>query len=705
MATPRTDVSIDTSQPLDQLLHQILNYALVAIGAEAGSIMLVANKERILQIKARLGLPRPNRREEPVYRLDSSSIAGWVALNKKPYICGDVESDRHFMRSRSGKNFTSLLSVPVVHEGKVVAVINADAAVPGRFSDRERDILVTVAAHAAAPIAEKISILDAIAEIGIEFTRLPRQEGVQRVLQLIADMAVRSLGADVVTLYQYVQSTDEFPVEGTGPTIAGVIKSPGPMRRKVYAGDISWTMVKNRKAGFYPDVHAEDFLARPATRPEGAPRDRFIDREDIQSMAALLLPYRAESIPSEEIVGVMFVNYRKPHQFNIDERSALASLADYAAATILGARHEEKHRIERVKLVESISAHLAHRMSNFAGPSRLIAQELREYIPLSDTRRQDQLSTIERQASLLLGLSNVLAQRLRDSGSLTRFDDVSIEAELHEAVSDLGIDVSGVNLVCRLPPALPRVRSDQFLIRQVLRDLIRNAAEAVSGQETARIDIMARVDDSARRVVVDITDTGPGVKPKLIDKLFAPGVSSKPDHLGIGLWSCRTFVRATGGDLALTRTGPAGTTFSVYLPTVAEGIETRSMTPAPSQDADVLIVDGPETNQQEVAWQREPSQDADVLIMDDNPDWLAALSAIVTSAHLSLRTASTYEQAAYNLRRYHYKFAILDFSLDDSFGREGLALLDELEERRVGTSVILITAYGTPDIEARADWG
>ena len=125
MAKPFEPIAVETTQPLDMMLHQILNQALVSIGAKAGSVMLVAEKQRILQIKARLGPPRSGRVSERVLSVDDSSIASWVVRHKRSYLCRDVENDDNFMPSRSGRNFTSLLSVPIVHEGKVIAVINA----------------------------------------------------------------------------------------------------------------------------------------------------------------------------------------------------------------------------------------------------------------------------------------------------------------------------------------------------------------------------------------------------------------------------------------------------------------------------------------------------------------------------------------------------------------------------------------------------
>ncbi len=109
-----------------------------------------------------------------------------------------------------------------------------------------------------------------------------------------------------------------FPVEGTGPAIGGTVQDRNAMRRKIYTGDVPWTVVKERRPGFYVNVHVEDFLTREAKRPGLKRRPRFVEREGIESMAALLLPFRAAESKYEEVVGVMFANYKSRHVFNIE---------------------------------------------------------------------------------------------------------------------------------------------------------------------------------------------------------------------------------------------------------------------------------------------------------------------------------------------------------------------------------------------------
>jgi GAF domain-containing protein len=173
----------------------------------------------------------------------------------------------------------------------------------------------------------------------------------------------------------------------------------------VFEKDVPWTIVKERKSGFYSNVREHEFLMGEVDRPGETPRKRFIEREGIESMAALLLPFRAAEDENEEVVGVMFANYRIRHDFNIDESSALATFADYAAAAILNARHEEQRRTQQLKMVESFSANLAHRMSHLVGPGRASAQLVKQRLPPTDEVSLRALDRIEREINLLFELS------------------------------------------------------------------------------------------------------------------------------------------------------------------------------------------------------------------------------------------------------------------------------------------------------------
>jgi signal transduction histidine kinase/CheY-like chemotaxis protein len=473
---------------------------------------------------------------------------------------------------------------------------------------------------------------------------------------------VRSLGADLVTLYQYIQDKDDFPVEGKGPAVGGILLFPGPMHRKVYPGDVPWTVVKERKSGFYSDVDQHDFLAGPVDRPGDKPRPRFIQREGIKSMAALLLPFRAAELREEEVVGVMFANYRTLKEFNIDEMSALATFADYAAMAILNARHEEQRRVQQVKILGSISASFAHRMNNLAGTSRINTQLLRERIPLTDRVSRGLLDDIERESKVLLELAERLARPFKETGSVPDLVTIDIETILNDVIKQVNPDPS-IKMIVSVAPDLPRIESYEFQFREVLHDMLSNAIDAMKGQSSGTLAIKAYHNSKKSRVNIEVTDTGSGIREDIKDRLFNPGVTTKGDSLGIGLWWCKVFMQASGGDVFLKDTAPGtGSTFVIEIPCVIE---------------------------------HENKRQIDVLVVDDDEPWRNTLVRALGNEQLSVETASSYSEASNIISSSRVWLVVLDLSLKaDPENRDGLRLLSDVEKAGLNIQVIVVTGYG-----------
>jgi signal transduction histidine kinase len=96
---------------------------------------------------------------------------------------------------------------------------------------------------------------------------------------------------------------------------------------------------------------------------------------------------------------------------------------------------------------------------------------------------------------------------------------------------------------------LPYVLVDRLQIELVLRNLIRNAAEAMDGAPGAgRIDVSAQCDDAAHVRIV-VRDNGPGISAARRAKVFEPFVSGKPTGMGLGLAVSRAIAEAHGGSL------------------------------------------------------------------------------------------------------------------------------------------------------------
>ena len=119
-------------------------------------------------------------------------------------------------------------------------------------------------------------------------------------------------------------------------------------------------------------------------------------------------------------------------------------------------------------------------------------------------------------------------------------------------------------LTLTLPPTPLAVEGDRVELEQVLFNLIRNALEAVAESAGAREVAIAASLDGAM-AVIDVIDTGPGIRPDVRDRLFTPFVTTRESGTGLGLALSHRLVERAGGDLTLVEASE-GARFRVSLP-------------------------------------------------------------------------------------------------------------------------------------------
>ena len=131
-----------------------------------------------------------------------------------------------------------------------------------------------------------------------------------------------------------------------------------------------------------------------------------------------------------------------------------------------------------------------------------------------------------------------------------------IVTELQELVQS-NARVADVRLQLDLAQALPPVVVDRVQIQHVVLNLVRNALEALKGKVGTREIVIQTAAAGAGEVELSVADNGAGVAPQVVDRLFTPFVSTKPNGTGLGLVSSQTIVRAHDGTLGY-RPGPVG---------------------------------------------------------------------------------------------------------------------------------------------------
>ena len=135
------------------------------------------------------------------------------------------------------------------------------------------------------------------------------------------------------------------------------------------------------------------------------------------------------------------------------------------------------------------------------------------------------------------------------------------------ALALVGSRERGVNWVFEFAPEAGMVFADRVQIQQVLVNLMRNAMGAM--RDTNRRLLHVRTLARGDRVVVEVSDTGPGIPPEIEERLFDPFVTSKPGGMGIGLSIAKRIIEAHGGEIGF-RHGETGTTFYFSLAVAEE---------------------------------------------------------------------------------------------------------------------------------------
>lgn len=128
-------------------------------------------------------------------------------------------------------------------------------------------------------------------------------------------------------------------------------------------------------------------------------------------------------------------------------------------------------------------------------------------------------------------------------------------------------EVHQIDLILELADAPPRAYGDRTQVQQALVNLLINAVQAVERCSRRRITLTTSAGQDGVPTIC-VTDSGPGVPPESLDRIFNDGFTTKPDGSGFGLALCRSVFRAHGGDIVASNRSEGGAKFTAHLPVV-----------------------------------------------------------------------------------------------------------------------------------------
>jgi signal transduction histidine kinase len=233
-----------------------------------------------------------------------------------------------------------------------------------------------------------------------------------------------------------------------------------------------------------------------------------------------------------------------------------ADLLQHALAVERSLAHTEK-----LAAIGELAARIVHDIRNPVTAARSLAQQL---------ARERGSPFAEEHAVILEELARVDRQ-IVDLLRFARRDELALEpVDLAELVREIllrlhpRLDAAGIAVSLDAPRALV-VPADREKVRQVLINLIENAADALCERESER-RIALEVGTKNGSSIVRLTDNGPGVPPDALARIFEPFFSSKAGGTGLGLAIAKRTIEAHGGHIAAENGAREGLCLALELP-------------------------------------------------------------------------------------------------------------------------------------------
>jgi signal transduction histidine kinase len=558
-----SDFLNSTTDP-DKLLRRILREAVSEMKASSGTIAFLDSAEAVLEIAVAYGIELRDARQ---MRLQvGQGVTGAVALCGKPLRVDDVTESSQYVELKPGVR--SELAVPLKVEGEVIGVLNVDSTEPGAFSRDDERLLVAIANQASKVIhtarlyrrlTEQTRRLEALFDVG---QALISPDPLPQILDRIARTV---LGLMEIKLCSVMLLNDRR--ELVLSAVAGGSEHYTQRPNLAVSDSLIGEVVTQRQSLQVFDV-------------KKAPRYRSAAMARKEHLASLL------SVPiffHESLIGILNIYTSRPRRFTEEEKRLLDAFASLCGIAMENARSYERvlraeasiRQADRLATLGILSAEIAHEVRNPITIIAMLVHSLREDKAVAPGRERDVAIIAEK----LERINRIVSQVLRFSKDRdTPTEPVDLNAVLEDVLLLVthSIAARGIQLKRQYDAALPAIQGDRGHFEQVFLNLILNAVEAMPEGGALSIRTLVRTRDErggteldeqgGRNVVVVIRDTGVGIPPGVLSRLFSPFVSSRKEGIGLGLFISQKLLGQYGGKMEAKSVLDKGTVFTVEIP-------------------------------------------------------------------------------------------------------------------------------------------
>jgi PAS domain S-box-containing protein len=342
-------------------------------------------------------------------------------------------------------------------------------------------------------------------------------------------------------------------------------------------------------------------------------------------------------------------------------------------------QRETLHQNEKLSALGGLLAGVAHELNNPLSVVLGLALMLKE--GAADAKVAERADRIGRAAERCARIVKTFLAMARQQPART--SNVTIDEIIASAVEVAGYSIrsSDIDLSVDLDRHLPAIWADPDQLSQVLINLLVNAEQALHGREGPRkIVVSARFQPRTNRIVVRVTDTGPGIPKEILPRIFEPFFTTKEvgSGTGIGLSFCHRIVQSHGGTIQVETPRNGGTAFVISLP-ASERLDQRS----------------------EAAEEEAPSSPGlACLVIDDEKEVGELIADVLRHAGFKVALAQSGEEALERLKKETFAVILSDLKMPNMDGRRLFKHISDNFPAEVGKLAFLTGDTISPDAQA-----
>jgi GAF domain-containing protein len=519
------------------------------------------------------------RRQYPVVTVTSGTALGRVAATKRAVQISDVQNEPAYRSTRAHEigvemgGLRTVLSVPMLKEGKLIGAFNLFRQEVRPFTDKQIELVQNFAAQAVIAI-ENTRLLNELRQRTDDLTvSLQQQTATADVLKVIsrfafdlqpvfdsmAESAVRLCEAERAYIFRY----DGEVLRAAASFNAGPEHQDQVFRNPIRLGrhSVSARAGLERRTVQVLDVQTD-------------PEYSYVARDVGLIHTTLAVPM----LKGDKLIGTLTIYRLEVKPFTDKQIVLMETFADQAVIAIENVRLFDEIQDKSRQLAEA-SQHKSQFLANMSHELRTPLNAILGYTELitdgvygaPPEKMHAVLKRVESNGKHLLGLINAVLDLSKiEAGQLTLdLADYSLEdvtQTVYSAVEALAIDKK-LAFKTDVAPDLPRGRGDERRLSQVLLNLVGNAIKFTDAGEVV---ISASASNGAFNV--SVRDTGPGISSADQAKLFQEfqqadnSITKQKGGTGLGLAISKRIVEMHGGKIWLESTVGKGSTFFVTLP-------------------------------------------------------------------------------------------------------------------------------------------